>query len=93
VPRVSIHTLRTPKRRLIKAVDEVREELAGVCANCRPQAKLVEAQRLEQRTRFDLEMMNEMVLLAAGIENYRRYLSRAPGEPAGVLYDTCADAC
>jgi len=47
----------------------------------------VEAQRLEQRTRFDLEMMNEMVI-APGIENYSRYLSgRAPGEPPPCLYD------
>jgi excinuclease ABC subunit B len=77
----------TPKERLIKAVDEVREELGVRLRELNAAGKLVEAQRLEQRTRFDLEMMNEMGY-CAGIENYSRYLSgRAAGEPPPCLYD------
>ena len=77
----------TPKERLIRAVDEIREELRTRLLQLKAQGKLVEAQRLEQRTRFDLEMMQE-VGYCAGIENYSRYLSgRAPGEPPPCLYD------
>src|SRR5882757_10080038 len=77
----------TPKERTIKAVDQIRDELSVRLQELREAGKLVEAQRLEQRTRFDLEMMNEMGY-CSGIENYSRYLSgRAPGEPPPCLYD------
>jgi len=77
----------TPKERIVRAVDEIREELGHRLRELNAAGKLVEAQRLEQRTRFDLEMMNEMGY-CAGIENYSRYLSgRAAGEPPPCLYD------
>jgi hypothetical protein len=64
----------TPKERLIGAIDQIREELRDRLKDLRDQNKLVEAQRLEQRTMFDMEMMKE-VGYCAGIENYSRYLS------------------
>ena len=77
----------TPKDRLIGAIDQIREELRTRLAELRSTDKLVEAQRLEQRTMFDLEMMKE-VGYCAGIENYSRYLSgRNPGEPPPCLFD------
>jgi excinuclease ABC subunit B len=90
VPRVTIfpssHYV-TPKERLIRAVDQIRDELHERLEQLRSQGKLVEAQRLEQRTRFDLEMMKELGY-CNGIENYSRYLSgRAPGEPPPCLFD------
>jgi excinuclease ABC subunit B len=90
VPRLTVfpstHYV-TPKERLVSALDEIRDELRLRLAELRAANKLVEAQRLEQRTRFDLEMMNE-VGYCAGIENYSRYLSgRAPGEPPPCLFD------
>ncbi len=77
----------TPKERLIHAVDEIRDELHGRLQLLKDTGKLVEAQRLEQRTRFDLEMIREMGY-CNGIENYSRFLSgRAPGEPPPCLFD------
>ncbi len=77
----------TPKERIVRAVDEIRDELGVRLRELNAAGKLVEAQRLEQRTRFDLEMMNEMGY-CSGIENYSRYLSgRAAGEPPPCLYD------
>ncbi|HTY49041.1 MAG TPA: excinuclease ABC subunit UvrB, partial [Steroidobacteraceae bacterium] len=77
----------TPRERLIGAVDQIREDLRVRLAELRAASKLVEAQRLEQRTMFDMEMMQE-VGYCAGIENYSRYLSgRAPGEPPPCLFD------
>jgi excinuclease ABC subunit B len=77
----------TPKERLIGAIDHIREELRERLKVLREQNKLVEAQRLEQRTMFDMEMMKE-VGYCAGIENYSRYLSgREPGEPPPCLFD------
>ncbi len=77
----------TPKDRLVKAIDQIREELGERLRELNAMGKLVEAQRLEQRTRFDLEMMNEMGY-CSGIENYSRYLSgRNAGEPPPCLYD------
>jgi excinuclease ABC subunit B len=77
----------TPRERLIEAVEEIREELHQRLTELKAANKLVEAQRLEQRTRFDLEMMRE-VGYCNGIENYSRYLSgRAPGEPPPCLFD------
>jgi excinuclease ABC subunit B len=77
----------TPRERLTQAIDQIREDLAERLAQLHADGKLVEAQRLEQRTRFDLEMIQE-VGYCSGIENYSRYLSgRQPGEPPPCLYD------
>jgi excinuclease ABC subunit B len=90
VPRFTVYPgthYVTPRERLIGAVDEVREDLRTRLNELREAGKLLEAQRLEQRTRFDMEMMKE-VGYCAGIENYSRYLSgRAPGEPPPCLFD------
>jgi excinuclease ABC subunit B len=77
----------TPKDRLVRAVDEIRDELHDRLQYMKANGKLLEAQRLEQRTRFDLEMIRE-VGYCNGIENYSRYLSgRGPGEPPPCLFD------
>ncbi len=77
----------TPSDRLSGAIDQIREELRGRLAALREAGKLVEAQRLEQRTLFDLEMIRE-VGYCSGIENYSRYLSgREAGEPPPCLFD------
>ncbi len=90
VPRLTIYPSThyvTPKERIHRAVEEIREELRDRLLNLQAAGKLVEAQRLQQRTAFDLEMMNE-VGYCDGIENYSRYLSgRAPGEPPPCLFD------
>jgi excinuclease ABC subunit B len=90
VPRLTIYPSThyvTPKERIHAAVDEIREELRARLLELHAANKLVEAQRLQQRTLFDLEMMNE-VGYCAGIENYSRYLSgRAAGEPPPCLFD------
>ncbi|MDP1646473.1 MAG: excinuclease ABC subunit UvrB [Thiobacillus sp.] len=80
----------TPRATILKAIEkikvELRERLEWYYAN----GKLVEAQRLEQRTRFDLEMMAELGF-CKGIENYSRHLSgRKPGEPPPTLIDYLA---
>ena len=90
VPRLTVfpstHYV-TPKERVTGALDQIRDELRGRLVELRAAGKLVEAQRLEQRTLFDLEMMNE-VGYCAGIENYSRYLSgRQAGEPPPCLFD------
>ena len=77
----------TPRDRLMQAIDLIREELRERLAVLYADGKLVEAQRLEQRTLFDLEMIKE-VGYCSGIENYSRYLSgRGTGEPPPCLYD------
>jgi len=77
----------TPRETILNAVEQIKQELKERLEWLREQDKLVEAQRLEQRTLFDLEMMLE-VGYCAGIENYSRYLSgRAAGEPPPTLYD------
>ena len=77
----------TPKERVQRAVEEIRGELRTRLLELHAAGKLVEAQRLQQRTTFDMEMMNE-VGYCAGIENYSRYLSgRQPGEPPPCLFD------
>ncbi len=77
----------TPRERIIGAIDHIREELRTRLKVLREQNKLVEAQRLEQRTMFDMEMMKE-VGYCSGIENYSRYLSgRQAGEPPPCLFD------
>ncbi|HVC02966.1 MAG TPA: excinuclease ABC subunit UvrB [Steroidobacteraceae bacterium] len=90
VPRLTIYPSThyvTPKERVQQAVEEIREELRGRLLELQAAGKLVEAQRLQQRTTFDLEMMHE-VGYCAGIENYSRYLSgRVAGEPPPCLFD------
>ncbi|WP_418648574.1 excinuclease ABC subunit UvrB [Thauera butanivorans] len=77
----------TPRATVLKAVEAIKEELRERVALFQREGKLVEAQRIEQRTRFDLEMLNEMGF-CKGIENYSRHLSgRAPGEPPPTLID------
>lgn len=77
----------TPRETLLNAIEQIKVELQHRLAVLRDQQKLVEAQRLESRTRFDLEMIQE-VGYCAGIENYSRYLSgRAEGEPPPTLMD------
>ena len=90
VPRLTVYPSThyvTPKERVQRAVEEIRDELRTRLLELHAAGKLVEAQRLQQRTLFDLEMMNE-VGYCAGIENYSRYLSgRAAGEPPPCLFD------
>ncbi len=77
----------TPRAQLLRAMDAIRQELGERLRELRQQGKLVEAQRLEQRTLFDLEMIQE-VGYCTGIENYSRHLTgRAPGEPPPTLLD------
>lgn len=90
VPRLTIYPKThyvTPREVMLNAVDQIKDELKVRLAVLRDQNQLVEAQRLEQRVRFDIEMINELGY-CNGIENYSRYLSgRAPGEPPPCLYD------
>jgi len=77
----------TPRNQLLKAMDAIRDELAERLAELHDQNKLVEAQRLEQRTIFDLEMIQE-VGYCTGVENYSRHLTgRPPGEAPPTLLD------
>ena len=77
----------TPRSRMLETADLIRDELEARVAWFKNAGKLVEAQRIEQRTRFDLEMIRE-IGYCKGIENYSRYLSgRAPGEPPPTLFD------
>ena len=77
----------TPRERILGVIDQVQEELAERLEVLKKANKLVEAQRLEQRTRFDMEMIRELGY-CSGIENYSRYLSgRAAGEPPPTLFD------
>ncbi|MHB1670916.1 MAG: excinuclease ABC subunit UvrB [Acidiferrobacter sp.] len=77
----------TPRDTVTGAVDLIREELRARLEVLNAANKLVEAQRLAERTRFDLEMMKELGY-CSGIENYSRYLSgRKPGEPPPTLID------
>ncbi len=90
VPRLTVYPKThyvTPRQRLLDATDLIKEELVERLAQLRDAGKLVEAQRLQQRTQFDLEMIHELGY-CSGIENYSRYLSgRAPGEPPPCLFD------
>ncbi len=77
----------TPRERILGVLDYIKEELQDRLKYLQTNHKLVEAQRLEQRTRFDLEMIGELGY-CSGIENYSRYLSgREPGEPPPTLFD------
>ena len=94
VPRVTIfpksHYV-TPRETVDNALGSIRDELHERLKFLKDNNKLVEAQRLEQRTRFDLEMIKELGY-CNGIENYSRYLSgRAPGEAPPTLYDYLPD--
>jgi excinuclease ABC subunit B len=77
----------TPRETTLRAVDAIKAELRERIQFFQDAGKLVEAQRIEQRTRFDLEMLAELGF-CKGIENYSRHLSgRAPGEPPPTLVD------
>ena len=77
----------TPRDTIVKAIDEIEKELVICLKDLRENDKLVEAQRLEQRTKYDLEMMRELGY-CNGIENYSRYLSgREPGAAPPTLFD------
>ena len=94
VPRLTIYPKThyvTPRQTLLDAVEQIKVELKERLEELREQDKLVEAQRLEQRTRFDIEMILELGY-CSGIENYSRYLSgRKPGEPPPTLFDYLPD--
>ncbi|MGD8843535.1 MAG: excinuclease ABC subunit UvrB [Gammaproteobacteria bacterium] len=94
VPRLTIYPKShyvTPRQTLLDSVDLIKQELGERLEQLRERDKLVEAQRLEQRTRFDIEMMIELGY-CAGIENYSRYLSgRQAGEPPPTLLDYLPD--
>jgi excinuclease ABC subunit B len=77
----------TPRTTVLKALEAIKEELRSRSAQFVAEGKLVEAQRIEQRTRFDLEMLDQLGF-CKGIENYSRHLSgRKPGEPPPTLID------
>ena len=81
----------TPRAKLLAAVEGIKTELSARMAELTEQNKLVELQRLEQRTRFDIEMMLELGY-CNGIENYSRYLSgRQPGQCPPTLFDYLPD--
>jgi len=77
----------TPRQTILDVVDDIVDEMKGRLKELYDEGKLVEAQRLEQRTKYDVEMMRELGY-CNGIENYSRYLSgRSPGEPPPTLID------
>ena len=81
----------TPRERVVRVLDEIKEEMVERVKELTAANKLVEAQRLEQRTRFDLEIIQELGY-CSGIENYSRYLSgRGPGEAPPTLFDYLPD--
>jgi len=90
VPRFTVYPgshYVTPRETVLRAIETIKEELRERVQYFVDQGKLVEAQRLEQRTRFDLEMLQELGF-CKGIENYSRHLSgAAPGEPPPTLID------
>ncbi|MGG4608607.1 excinuclease ABC subunit UvrB [Providencia sp. Me31A] len=90
VPRFTVYPKThyvTPRERILEAMEQIKIELADRRKVLLENNKLIEEQRITQRTQFDLEMMNELGY-CSGIENYSRYLSgRAPGEPPPTLFD------
>jgi len=94
IPRVTIYPKShyvTPRETIIEAIEQIKVELAERLEQLHASDKLVEAQRLSERTRYDLEMMQELGY-CSGIENYSRYLSgRAPGQPPPTLFDYLPD--
>lgn len=94
VPRVTIfpktHYV-TSRDIMLNAIDEIEVELTERVDQLKSVEKLVEAQRLQQRTRYDIEMIRELGY-CQGVENYSRYLSgRAPGDPPPTLYEYLPD--
>lgn len=94
LPRITIYPKShyvTPRQTILDAIDQIKEELKGRLEQLRDKNKLVEAQRLEQRVKYDVEMMLELGY-CSGIENYSRYLSgRAPGDSPPTLMDYLPD--
>ncbi|MFO1507060.1 MAG: excinuclease ABC subunit UvrB [Lysobacterales bacterium] len=90
IPRYTVYPkthYATTRERVVHAIDTIKAELVERLAYLRGAGKLLEAQRLEERTRYDVEMMAE-VGYCNGIENYSRHLTgRAPGEPPPTLFD------
>ena len=90
VPRFTVYPSShyvTPRATTLNAIEKIKGELRDRIEYFQSNGKLVEAQRIEQRTRFDLEMLNE-IGFCKGIENYSRHLSgRGPGEPPPTLID------
>ena len=81
----------TPRPTLVQAITSIKVELKLRLDQLNAQGRLLEAQRLEQRTRFDIEMM-KATGYCAGIENYSRYLTgRRPGEPPPTLFEYVPD--
>lgn len=81
----------TPRERILQAIEDIKVELKERKSDLLSANKLVEEQRLSQRTQYDIEMMQELGY-CSGIENYSRYLSgRAPGEPPPTLMDYLPD--
>ena len=94
LPRVTIYPkthYATPRQTIIDATETIKEELKERLQQLRDNNKLVEAQRLEQRVRYDLEMMLELGY-CTGVENYSRHLTKAPaGTPPPTLFDYIPD--
>ena len=90
VPRITIYPkthYATPRETLLKAIDLIKAELVQRLEELREQGKNLEAERLSQRTQYDIEMMQELGY-CSGIENYSRFLSgRSQGEPPPTLHD------
>ncbi|CAG9165674.1 UvrABC system protein B [Cupriavidus laharis] len=90
IPRFTVYPSShyvTPRETVLRAIEDIKAELRERLEFFHKEGKLVEAQRLEQRTRFDLEMLSELGF-CKGIENYSRHLSGAkPGEPPPTLVD------
>lgn len=81
----------TPREKIVEAIDHIKVELQGRREQFLSDNKLIEEQRIRERTQFDIEMMLELGY-CSGIENYSRYLSgRAPGEPPPTLMDYLPD--
>ncbi|MEZ5729213.1 MAG: excinuclease ABC subunit UvrB [Burkholderiaceae bacterium] len=94
VPRFTVYPSShyvTPRQTVLRALETIKAELSERLKYLYDEGKLVEAQRLEQRTRFDLEMLQELGF-CKGIENYSRHFSgAAPGEPPPTLVDYLPD--
>ncbi len=95
VPRVTIfpksHYV-TPRERVLETVEQIKVDLIDRLRYFRESNKLIEEQRLEQRTKYDIEMLVELGY-CNGVENYSRYLSgRQPGEPPPTLFDYLPDS-
>ena len=90
VPRITIYPKShyvTSRDKVLQAIEFIKEELKHRLDYLKKENKLVEAQRLEERTKYDIEMLKELGF-CSGIENYSRFLSdRQPGEPPPTLYE------